>query len=519
MPETQGQPHQTPWLEDVSLPEISPLSADLTADVCIIGAGIAGLTTAYCLSREGINVIVVEAGQIGNGETGRTTAHLSNAIDDRFVTLEQMHGVENTRLIAESHTAAIERIERIVREENLDCDFMRLDGYLFVPPGESTDLLDQEFDAARRAGLHAVSMLARAPLNGFNTGKTLMFPAQAQFHPMKYLAGLHRAIIHRGGRIFTGSPVTEVHGGLDAFVKTSNNWTVRADAIVVATNAPLVSRLAIASRQSSYRTYVIAAAVPGASVPQGLFWDTAEPYHYARVVRRPGTDLLIIGGEDHKTGQADDSNERWNRLEVWARERFESIRAVEFAWSGQVLEPVDRLAFIGRNPLDERNVFIATGDSGQGLTHGTIAGMLLTDLILHRPNPWTDIYNPSRLGIKAGIGRFAGENLSSATRYGAWVAHGDVDSEEYIERDSGAVVSHGLRKVAAYRDQAGNIYERSAVCTHLGCIVNWNSGEKTWDCPCHGSRFDRYGAVINGPATQNLDAVEPAIEEQPRKIA
>jgi glycine/D-amino acid oxidase-like deaminating enzyme/nitrite reductase/ring-hydroxylating ferredoxin subunit len=519
MPENQGQIHQTPWQEDVSLPEISPLSADLTADVCIIGAGIAGLTTAYCLSREGVNVIVVEAGQIGNGETGRTTAHLSNAIDDRFVTLEQMHGVESTRLVAESHTAAIDRIERIVREENLDCEFMRLEGYLFVPPGESTDLLDGELEAAHRAGLHGVSMLARAPLNGFDTGKTLLFPAQAQFHPMKYLAGLHRAIIHRGGRIFTESPVTEVHGGAEAFVKTSNNWTVRADAIVVATNSPLVSRLAIASRQYAYRTYAIAAAIPGASVPQGLFWDTAEPYHYARIVRRSGTDLLIIGGEDHKASQAEDSNERWNRLEVWARERFESIRSIEFAWSGHIMEPMDRLAFIGRNPLDERNVFIATGDSGQGLTHGTIAGMLLTDLILNRPNPWAEIYNPSRLGLKA-MGRFAGDNLSSATRYGAWVTDGDVDSEDGIERDSGAVVRHGLTKVAAYRDQAGNIYERSAVCPHLGCIVNWNGGEKTWDCPCHGSRFDRYGAVINGPATQGLGAVEPSVvEERPRKIA
>jgi len=518
MPENQSQNHQPPWLEDVFLPEPAPLSADLTADVCIIGAGIAGLTTAYCLSREGINAIVVEAGEIGNGETGRTTAHLSNAMDDRFFALEEMYGVKSTCLIAESHTAAMDRIERIVHEENIDCDFMRLEGYLFVPPGESTDVLDRELDAAHRAGLHAVSMVSKAPMDGFDTGKALLFPAQAQCHPMKYLIGLHRAILHRGGRIFTGSPVTEVHGGEHAFVKTSNNWTVRADAIVAATNAPIVSRLAIASRQSAYRTYAIAARIPGASVPAVLFWDTADPYHYVRVLKGLETDLLIIGGEDHKTGQADDSDKRWQCLEEWGRARFRAIEAIEFAWSGQIMEPVDHLAFIGRNPLDEPNVFIATGDSGQGMTHGTIAGMLLTDLILNRPNAWADLYNPSRLGVKA-VGRFAGQNLSAAAQYGGWVSGGDVDSENDIQRDAGAVVRRGLRKIAAYRDQAGNIYERSAICPHLGCIVNWNKGEKTWDCPCHGSRFDRYGAVLNGPATQGLGAVEPNVEDQPRKIA
>jgi glycine/D-amino acid oxidase-like deaminating enzyme/nitrite reductase/ring-hydroxylating ferredoxin subunit len=509
---------ETPWLEAVSVPELSPLSADLIADVCVIGAGISGLTTAYCLALEGINVIVVEAAEIGVGETGRTTAHLSNAMDDRFVTLEQTHGVDNTRLITESHTAAIERIERIVRDENLDCDFSRLQGYLFVPPGDSTEILDRELAAAHRAGLHTVSMVAKAPLNGFDTGRALLFPEQAQFHPVKYLVGLYKAITHRGGRIFTGSPVTEVHGGDEAFVKTSNNWTVRADAIVVATNSPLVGRLAIASRQVPYRTYAIAASIPFASVHRGLYWDTAEPYHYVRIAKGAATDLLIIGGEDERMGRHPAPDEGWTRLEAWARARFSNIQAIEFQWSGQVLEPVDHVAFIGRNPLDEPNVFIATGDSGQGLTHGTIAGMLLTDLILNRPNPWADIYNPSRLSAKAS-GGLAGDNLSQATRFVGGISESDVDSEDVIERDSGAIVRRGVKKVAAYRDQVGHLYERSAVCTHLGCIVNWNGGEKTWDCPCHGSRFDRYGAVINGPASRALGPVEPVVEENPRKIA
>jgi glycine/D-amino acid oxidase-like deaminating enzyme len=494
------------------------LTADLTADVVVVGAGIAGLTTAYCLSLEKLSVIVLEAGEIGSGETGRTTAHLTHAMDDRFVTLEQMHGAEKVRLVAESHTASIDRIEAIVHGEGLDCEFTRLDGFLFAIPGESPDLLDQELSAAHQAGLSQVSMAPSAPLTHFNTGRALRFPLQGQFHPMKYLLGLANAISRRGGRIFTASPVVRVDGGKDAQVKTSGNWVVDAGAIVIATNSPIVSRVAIASRQAGYRTYALAARVPSGSAPQALYWDTGQPYHYIRIQRRSGSDLLIVGGEDHKTGQSNDAVERWGNLETWTRERFDAVGEIEYRWSGQVMEPVDCLAFIGRNPLDEENVFIATGDSGQGMTHGTIAGMLLTDLIMRRANPWAELYDPSRIQAQA-IGRFASENLNAAAQYGAWVTGGDVEDVDQIQRESGAVVRRGLRKIAVYRDETGNLHERSAVCPHLGCVVNWNTAEATWDCPCHGSRFDRYGKVIMGPAQQDLAIAEDEAGQRPRKSA
>jgi len=220
-----------------------------------------------------------------------------------------------------------------------------------------------------------------------------------------------------------------------------------------------------------------------------------------------GQDVLIVGGEDHKTGQAPAHSDPYARLEAWARERFPMIGEVRFRWSGQVMETIDGLAFIGRNPLDEPNVFIVTGDSGMGMTHGTIAGILLTDLILGRENPWTTLYDPSRKTLRA-LDRFVKENLNVARQYGDWLTSGDVDSPAQIKSGAGAVVRRGLTKMAVYRDEQGACHERSAVCTHLGGIVHWNDAEKTWDCPCHGSRFDRLGGVVNGPANRDLGGVD-----------
>jgi Rieske Fe-S protein len=288
---------------------------------------------------------------------------------------------------------------------------------------------------------------------------------------------------------------------------------VTAGAVVVATNTPVQDRLVIHTKQASYRSYVIGALVRHGSVPRSLYWDTLDPYHYVRVQSLPprtapdARDVLIVGGEDHKTGQADDQEKRWTRLEDWARERFPEIETVPYRWSGQIMETIDGLAFIGRNPMDEPNVFVATGDSGMGMTHGTIAGMLLTDLILGRPNPWAKLYDPSRKTLGA-AGRFLQENLNMARQYTGWLKGSEVDSPCEIQPGSGAVVRRGLGKVAIYRDDEGLLHARSAVCPHLGGIVEWNDAEKTWDCPCHGSRFDRFGRVVNGPSNRDLAAVE-----------
>jgi Rieske Fe-S protein len=212
---------------------------------------------------------------------------------------------------------------------------------------------------------------------------------------------------------------------------------------------------------------------------------------------------LIVGGEDHKAGQAQDADRRFTELEKWMRERFSGARDVEYRWSGQVMEAQDGLAFIGRNPLDADNVYVATGDSGMGMTHGTIAGILITDLIAGRPNPWTELYDPSRIRTGA-AGEFVKENLNVAMQYTSWITGGEASSIDEIAPNSGAVVREGLRKVAIFRDETGQLHRRSAVCTHLGCIVSWNPAASTWDCPCHGSRFDPKGVVVNGPAKSDL---------------
>lgn len=491
------------WMATANTPSQSRLRENIRTDVCIIGAGIAGLSTAYLLGREGRSVVVLDDGLIGGGMTGRTTAHLTNAYDDRYVEIEKIHGAEAARLTADSHTAAIERINAIVTREKIDCDFEWLDGFLFARTPDDVQLLDDELAAAHRAGLVGVEKVSRAPIDSFDTGPALRFPRQAQFHPLEYLAGLTRAILRDGGRMFGETHATKIEGGTPARIETSHGPVVTSDVVVVATNTPVNDRVAIHTKQAPYVTYVIGVRVPRGSITRALYWDTGDPYHYVRLQTENEHDVLIVGGEDHKTGQANDGNERFQRLEQWTRERFPQAGEVEFHWSGQVMEPVDGLAFIGRNPLDDENVFIATGDSGQGMTHGTIAGMLLTDLIQDRKNSWEDLYNPSRVRMKA-LPEYASENINVAEQYTDYVTAGDVKSEAEIKPCEGAILREGVSKLAVYRDQAGTVHKRSAVCPHLGCIVSWNSTERTWDCPCHGSRFSAEGKVYQGPANSDL---------------
>ncbi|WP_306591131.1 FAD-dependent oxidoreductase [Geothrix sp. 21YS21S-4] len=511
MPEAFPESRSLWMTEAIPLPPA--LDRSVEADVCVVGAGIAGLTTAYLLARAGKSVVVLDKGPIGGGQTERTTAHLANAIDDRYVQIERLHGREGARLAAESHTEAIAWIEHIAEQEKIACDFLRVDGHLFLSPGDPLDLLMNELEAARRAGLSQVELLERAPLAGFDTGPCLRFPAQAQFHPLKYLAGLARGFTRLGGRIFSEAPVEKVAGGKVAAVTTRGGQTVTAAAVVVATNSPINDMFAMHTKQYAYRTYAISAPIPRGSVPLGLYWDTQEAYHYVRV--QPGgddaTDFLIVGGEDHHTGHDDEGTARYGKLEAWARERFPTMGKVAFRWSGQVLETIDGLAFIGRNPMDADNVFIITGDSGMGMTHGTLGGILVSDLILGRKETegWAKLYEPSRKTLRA-LGTFAKEASQMAWQYTDWLTPGEVASADEIPTGSGAILRRGLAKVAAYRDEKGLVHEVSATCPHLGGVVCWNAAERTWDCPCHGSRFDRLGKVIAGPAITDLAPAEEA---------
>ncbi len=503
--------HESVWSATAPMPECGPIQENAHVDVCIVGGGIAGLSTAYHLCKAGRSVAVLDDGTLASGMTRMTTGHLTNMLDDRYFELEKVHGAEAIRVAADSHTAAIERIGEIVRAEGIDCDLSRLDGYLFLAEGDKRATLERELDAAHRAGLKDVALVERAPFS-WDTGPCLRFPRQGQFHPLKYLQGLAEAIRRAGGRIFCHSHADSVEGGVPGLVHVRGH-VVTAEAIVVATNVPVNNRLAIHTKQAPYMTYVVGARVPRGSVPQVLSWDTGDPYHYIRTQPLAEDDLLIVGGEDHKTGQQHDSPQRYRKLEAWARSRFPMMKEVEFTWGGQVMEPADYLAFIGHNPMDHDNIYVATGDSGMGLTHGTIAGMLLTDLILDRPNPWAKLYSPSRVPVKA-ANEMMREDLNMAAQYADWVTPGDVRTFSDISPDSGAIVRQGLEKIAVYKDASGAVHACSATCPHLGCIVQWNPGEKTWDCPCHGSRFDSQGHVINGPANRDLAPLDRAKDKR-----
>jgi len=498
------------------VPEIeaeSGLEGNVVADVCIVGAGIAGLTVAYQLVQSGKRVVVLDARRPGTGETERTTAHLASALDDRFTHLESLHGLEGARRAAESHAAAIDYIEAVVRELKLDCDFRRVDGYLCLGPLDNASTLEAEFAAARRAGL-TVELVEDPPVDSFH-GPALKFARQAQIDPMRYLAGLAASITRLGGRIISGAQVLEVNGGDSGVdVITEGGQTVRAQAAVVATNTPINDRYVIHTKQAPYRSYAMAfELLAGSDAPDALIWDTEEPYHYVRrALGADGAQVLIVGGEDHKTGQDARPDERWARLEAWTRDHFSGLGRVLSSWSGQVFEPSDGLAFIGRNPSDTDNVYIVTGDSGHGMTHGTIAGILLPELMAGRDHPWATLYDPSRKSLRA-LPTFAKENLNVAAQYLQWIAPADVTDERVIPRGEGAVIRKGLSLIAVYRDHDGACQRVSAACPHLGAVVAWNAAEKTWDCPAHGSRFSTSGEVVTGPSTCGLTSAEEDEED------
>jgi glycine/D-amino acid oxidase-like deaminating enzyme/nitrite reductase/ring-hydroxylating ferredoxin subunit len=480
---------------------------NMMTDTVVVGGGIAGLTTAYVLQKGGHQVILLEAWDIAAGETSRTTAHLSCVLDDGLAHLESVFGREQTRLAVESHKLAIDRIDAIVRDNNISCDFERVDGYLVAAEPSQDAEFEKEAEASTRAGFDDMERLPEVPVKGITLGKTLRYTQQAAFNITPYMEGLAAAFLKMGGQIYTKARVTEVKGGRDAHVVTESGHRISASNIVIATNTPVNDRVTMHTKQAAYRSYAIACEVKKDSYPNFLLWDLAEPYHYVRLLRGTDKDWLVIGGEDHKTGQGEDAEILYARIEKWARAHIAGLGAVTHRWSGQIMEPVDSLGFIGRNPGDD-NVFIITGDSGHGITQATIAGGLISDLIRGRENPYDEIYDPARKSLRT-AGTFLKENANMA----ACLVKGHVKSDnrvnvEALQPGEAGIERRGLHEIAAYRDTDGTLYQCSAVCTHLGSTVKWNAGEKTWDCPCHGSRFRVDGQVLNGPASAALPKIE-----------
>jgi glycine/D-amino acid oxidase-like deaminating enzyme/nitrite reductase/ring-hydroxylating ferredoxin subunit len=503
------------WIDSAPLLSFQKLQHNIETDTLIIGGGIAGLTTAYLLAKSGKNVSLIEDGLLGSGESGRTTAHLTCALDDRYYFLENTFGAKATQLAAESHASAIDLIEKIVNDENISCSFRRVDGYLFLDPSDKPENLKKEYDATKKANLPTNIVQATPGIANGASLQSLHFPNQAQFHIMQYLEGLSIAIVKYGGKIYTETHATEV----DSNGATANGFHIKANNIVVATNSPINDIFTMHTKQHPYRSYVIGCKVRKNTLPYTLWWDTgdndspwvAKPYHYVRLEPFDDEyDLLISGGEDHKTGQADaediPESERYLNLENWTRTHFPAIEEIAYYWSGQVMEPVDSLGYMGKNPGND-NVYIITGDSGNGMTHTTIGAMIIGDLIGGIKNPWEELYSPSRITLKTAPD-YLKEVGNMAVQYLDWVRPSDLKSMEDLNHGEGGVLTSGLKKIAVYRDIENHLHAFNAICPHLGCVVQWNGDEKTFDCPCHGSRFSTDGSVMNGPAKSNLTPLD-----------
>lgn len=505
------------WYEDVGLEKRPALADDVSCDLCVIGSGIAGLSTAYEAARWGWKVVVIDRAEtIGGVMTPRTTAHLATELDDYYFYLIKARGEDEARLYHESQVAAVNRIEAICADEGIDADFRRLDGFLVPAEAAHMGDLEQEFDACGSIGVE-VEWTSEPPIDLPKGTRALRFPNQGRFHPLKYVCGLIRAIEARGGRLY-GSTVyvdhSEEDGGVT--VETENGRKIRAGAAVFATNSPVNDKLAIHTKQVPDRTYVIAGPVPKASARDVLIWDTLDAYHYVRLQPLDGEDLLIVGGEDHRTGEATDMEERFAHLETWTRQRFREFGTVRHRWSGQVMEPVDFMPFSGRNPGND-NIYVHTGDSGQGMTNGVAGALNIAALLFGQKARFAEIFDPRRKPVAGtSLADFITGRAEDVKNLSEYLTGGDVASTDELEPGEGAVIREGVHKIAAYRDQEGRLVKRSAVCTHVGCIVHWNPLEKCWDCPCHGSQFQPDGRVINGPAIRPLATVD---REQPADSA
>ena len=494
---------QSIWM-DVSAPHFPALERDIEVDVAIVGGGITGITAANLLKRSGKRVAVIELGRIGDGETGMTTAHLTEVLDLDYQDLISNFGVEGGHLACQSSRKAIQRIEANIHAYNIDCDFKRVPGWKWTESQDDISYLEAEAEAALK--LSVPNLLSTTAPLPFDIKRAIRFDHQAQFHPLKYLKAIAATIPGDGSHIFENTRAIDMVDGEPCVVVTSRG-TITCKEIVVAANVPVSNKLFLHTKIAAYRSYAIAfKATEAAAISGNLLWDTMDPYHYIRTTKINDDDYLIVGGEDHKTGQDTHADVHFQNLEDWCADRFD-FTTIPYRWSGQIINPVDGLPYVGRNSLCD-NIFVATGYSGNGMTFGTMAGMLISDLILGQTNPWAELYDATRVKPLAAARSFISENIDFPTRLISDRLAPEENNLNLLHENEGALVRVGGKKVAAYRDTEGQMHLLSPVCPHMGCYVHWNSAEKSWDCPCHGSRFSPQGKLLNGPAVTDLASEE-----------
>ena len=511
---------QPRWFKGSSITRFPKMARDITVDVAIIGGGMTGISAGHFLKKAGVKVAVVEKNRIGTGETGNTTAHLTYVTDPRLTRLAKTFGKENAKSVWDGTRYALDVIQDIVQEEEIECDFARVPGFLHLPREESIDLdlkakLKAEAALAQSLGFEA-SFVDSAPVVN---RPAIRFPNQGQFHPLKYLSALARTVSGDGSYVFEHSEATEFTK--DPFKIKINGHTLTCNYIVVATHVPILGETNLLtgtlfqSKITGYSSYAIGAKLPKGSVNAACYWDTNDPYDYIRIDTQPTHDYVIYGGNDHKTGQETSAESRFERVEAKLLSLFPKAK-VHSRWSGQVIQTNDALPLIGEIVPGQ---FIATGFIGNGILFGTLAGVMARDAYLQRKNKWIDLFSVRRKTFGA-TWDFIKENAD----FPYYLVKDRLKVLEdkkpaALARGEGKILKVDGQKLACYRDEHGTLHKVSAACTHLGCLVHWNDAEKTWDCPCHGSRFKPTGEVIAGPAETPLEPIKESRQKETNKKA
>ena len=492
------------WVGTSEVTRFHELHGDLTTDVVVAGAGIAGLTTAALLKGDGARVVVVEAGRVAAGVTGYTTAKLTLLHGLVFDDLVEAFGEEAARKYADANLAGMATVADLALRHGIDCDLERRPAYTYTTDPTMVDKVRAEVAAARRLGLEA----------DFTTETDLPYPVeaairvadQAQFHPRKYCVGLARAIDGAGCAVYEGTRALSVDEGDGRCTVETDHGTITAGFVVEATHLPFSDSGGFFARTHPMRSYALSARLEG-PVPQGMYLSVDTPSRSIRSARMDGEEVVIVGGESHKVGQDPDTRERHAALEAWARSEF-PVRSVDYRWSAQDYMPADHVPFVGRlSPASER-ILVATGFKKWGMSNGSAAGVMLADRIAGRPNPFADFFDTDRVNPRQSIKELVKENANVVKRFVGDRLRTETRSVADLAPGEAAILVEGTERVAVHRDEAGVVHAVSPVCTHLGCTVTWNTAELTWDCPCHGSRFNCDGEVIQGPAVKDLEPKE-----------
>ncbi|WP_207591916.1 FAD-dependent oxidoreductase [Halomontanus rarus] len=495
----------SPWLATTDDAGCESLEDHIQVDVAVVGGGIAGLSSARALRDRGKSVAVVERDRLAAGVTGKTTAKVTSQHGLIYDHLRREFGRREARQYAEVNQEAIEEIAGRIGEwgEDDEYGFERRPAYVY---SDDRDEIEREVDAAKAAGLPASFVTSVPPFE--RAACAVRFDDQACFHPRKYLLALAAELAAESGtRIYEHTRVTDVKPGEPCRLETPDG-RVTADSVVLATGFPILDRAGYFARMHPKRSYVLGMRIEG-EPPEGMYYSPGEPYRSVRTHRDEDGTLLLVGGENHKTGQGGETAERYRRLEKWARERF-PVESIDYHWSTQDYVPADEVPFIGRVGPGATNVYVATGFRGWGMTTGVAAGSLLADAIAGVENPALELFDPLRFTPKTSAPKTLTENADSASRFATdWLRTLLASDFEAIDRGDGTVVREGATPVALSRDDDGELHATSAVCTHMGCLVEWNDAECSWDCPCHGSRFSPDGAVLEGPAVEDLPRREP----------